>query len=61
MLVVAFAREHYDPWQLVCGVSQGSVLGFLLFVLCAADVMEIARSHSVETRSITPVKTYINC
>jgi len=39
--------------KLVCSISQGSVLGSLLFVLYTADVMTIALHHGVRIHAYT--------
>ena len=45
--VVAFGGNKSTPRRLLCGVSQGSVLGPLLFALYSADVIGIAARHEV--------------
>jgi len=44
---IVFDGTTSSPVKLICGVLQGSVLGPLLFVLYAADVITIALHHGV--------------
>ena len=59
---VSFAGRRSSPSLLVCGAPQGSVLGPLLFVLYAADVMNIAVQHEVRIHAYADdMQTYVSC
>jgi len=61
-LLVAFGGKTSSPVKLICEVPQGSVLGQLLFVLCAADIMNISQSHGLRIHAYAyDLQTYISC
>ena len=59
---VAFDGNTSSPVKLICGVPQGSVLGPLLFVMYAAEVMRIAQSHGVCIHAYADdLQIYVSC
>jgi hypothetical protein len=60
--IVTFAGNRSASTRLTCGVPQGSVLGPLLFILYAADVMKIAQDHGIHVHTYADdMQTYISC
>ena len=51
VLSVNFAEGQSNRSSIPCGVQQGSVLGPLLFILYAADVILLAQHHGFQLHS----------